>query len=110
MSEIDRLADELGEILAKGDLKANQIRNFYGPIAKVRSQHDPVERERALRIHRSRVAYLVARAQGKAKDLWDVFGTLLRDAKGDQIDGVCALAEATVAYHKFHSSKRETSR
>ena len=75
-TRIDEVAVRLAKRLV-GGLNRSQIRNFYGPIAIVRTKNDPEERKKALRMHRSRLAYLVARAGGSAEQLWSVFGELL---------------------------------
>lgn len=111
--KIDAIAERLGEHLAKG-MTPSQIRNFYGPIAILRTKPDPEEQKRALRMHRSRLAYLVARARGSANELWDIFADLLKTAESKkQIDAVCDLAEAVVAYHRYYDKKaggRESDR
>jgi CRISPR type III-A-associated protein Csm2 len=66
-------------------------------------------------MHRARLAYLAARAQGHAKSLWEVFGELLKKAKESsttpkQVDSVCDFAEAVVAYHKFFEESRKQQR
>jgi CRISPR type III-A-associated protein Csm2 len=103
-TRIDEVAERLAMRLVQG-LNRSQIRNFYGPIAIVRTKNDPEERKKALRMHRSRLAYLVARAGGSAGELWSVFGELLKRAEGPQIDNVCDLAEAVVAYHRYYGSE-----
>ncbi len=100
-TKIDEVAERLAMRLVRG-LNRSQIRNFYGPIAIVRTKNDAEERKKALRMHRSRLAYLVARAGGSAEELWSVFGELLKRAEGTQIDAVCDLAEAVVAYHRYY--------
>ena len=106
-TRIDEVAERLAMRLVRG-LNRSQIRNFYGPIAIIRTKNDPEERKKALRVHRSRLAYLVARAGGSAEDLWSIFGELLKRAEGPQIDAVCDLAEAVVAYHRYYG--REENR
>ena len=106
VTRIDEVAERLAKRLVRG-LNRSQIRNFYGPIAIVRTKNDLEERKKALRMHRSRLAYLVARAGGSAEELWSVFGELLKRADGPQIDFVCDLAEAVVAYHRYHDEKEK---
>ena len=89
-----------------GGINRTQLRNFYGPIASLRVKSDPEEQKRALRMHRSRLAYLVARAGGSANELWDLFGNLLKTSEGKQIEAVCDLAEAVVAYHRYYDARR----
>ena len=107
-TRIDEVAEGLAKRLVGRRLNSSQLRNFYGPIAIVRAKNDPEERKKALRMHRSRLAYLVARAGGSAEQLWNIFGELLKRAEGPQIDAVCDLAEAVVAYHRYYG--REENR
>jgi CRISPR type III-A-associated protein Csm2 len=105
---IDELGEDLGRRLR--ELPPTQLRNFYGPIAKLRSQSGADERKKRARAHRWRVAYLVARADRKADPLWPVFGELLKRAETQEhIDSICDLAEAVVAYHKYFEKNREAS-
>ncbi|MGO9056345.1 MAG: type III-A CRISPR-associated protein Csm2 [Candidatus Binataceae bacterium] len=107
-TKIDEIAERLAARL-KGGINRSQIRNFYGPIAILRTKSDPEEQKRALRMHRSRLAYLVARAGGSANELWDLFGDLLKTAETrKQIDAVCDLAEAVVAYHRYYDQQTGT--
>ena len=108
-TKIDEIAERLANRLVPR-INRTQVRNFYGPIAIVRTRTDPEERKKALRMHRSRLAYLVARAGGSADELWNLFGKLLRTAEGPQIDAVCDLAEAVVAYHRYFDEKRGRGR
>jgi CRISPR type III-A-associated protein Csm2 len=109
-TKIDAIAERLAARI-RGGINRTQIRNFYGPIAILRIKSDPEEQKRALRMHRSRLAYLVARAGGSANELWDLFGDLLRTAEGrKQIDAVCDLAEAVVAYHRYYDQPSRTGR
>jgi CRISPR type III-A-associated protein Csm2 len=103
---IDELAEGLAMRLVKRKLNSSQIRNFYGPIANLRTKKDEW-RKKAFRMHRSRLAYLVARADGRADELWEVFGELLKRAEGPQIDAVCDLAEAVVAYHRYYDEQEK---
>jgi CRISPR type III-A-associated protein Csm2 len=104
-TRIDEVAERLAERLVQRKLNSTQIRNFYGPISVVRTMDNPEDRKKAFRMHRSRVAYLVARADGRADKLWDLFGQLLKTAEGRRIDAVCDLAEAVVAYHRYHEKR-----
>lgn len=100
--KIDARAEQIARSIR--DLAPSQIRNFYGPIVKARSESDPKRKRDALLMHRPRLAYLVARADGKADELWKWFGELLRRANdAAQIRSVCDFAEAIVAYHKRES-------
>lgn len=105
--KIDEFAERLGGDLHRVKFSSSQIRNFYGPLAKLRAERDDQVRRDALRVHRSRVAYLVARSKGTAALLWDWFEKLLKKASSkSEIEGVLAFAEAIVAYHKFASDNR----
>lgn len=109
-TKIDEIAERLASKLV-GGINRTQVRNFYGPIAILRTKSDPEDRKKALRMHRSRLAYLVARARGSADELWELFGDLLKSAEGDkQIDAVCDLAEAVVAYHRYFDEQKGGSR
>jgi CRISPR type III-A-associated protein Csm2 len=109
-AKIDELADRLAARLA-GAINRAQLRNFYGPIAILRAKSDPEEQRRALRMHRSRLAYLVARAGPGANELWEIFGELLKNAEGSkQISAVCDLAEALVAYHRYYEEQKSRGR
>jgi len=89
-SKIDSRADELGKQIVQDQLNPSQVRNFYGAVAKLRAEVDGKKRLRQLRMHRSRLAYLTARAKGSADALWAVFGPLLQEAGETQVDAVCA--------------------
>src|SRR5437660_10133201 len=65
-SKIDSRADELGKQIVQDQLNPSQVRNFYGAVAKLRAEVEGRKRLRQLRMHRSRLAYLTARAQGPA--------------------------------------------
>jgi CRISPR type III-A-associated protein Csm2 len=108
-TKIDEIADHVAARIV-GGINKTQIRNFYGPIAIIRTKSDPEEQKRALRMHRSRLAYLVARAGGSANELWELFSDLLKTAEGKQIEAVCDLAEAVVAYHRYYDARRGGSR
>lgn len=97
--KIDTRAEIIGGLIR--ELTSSQVRNFYGPIVKARSESDLKRKRDALLMHRPRLAYLVARADGKADELWKWFRELLRRANdAGQIRSVCDFAEAIVAYHK----------
>lgn len=96
---IDEVAERFGRELV---LHRTQLRNFYGPLVSLRALGED-KRRRELTKHRSRVAYLVVRAGQDAMPLWHLFEGLLRTAASkEQIDAVCDLAEALVAYNRFH--------
>ncbi len=109
-AKIDTRAEELAESIVRAGLATSQVRNFYGAIAKLRAEGELSKQLRQLAMHRSRLAYLTARADGKANALWDVFGPLLKDAKDDeQVNALCDFAEAVVAYHKYYEWQKKKS-
>lgn len=102
-SKIDTGAEQVAQAIVQKDLKTNQIRNFYGSIAKLQSDGDFAKQRRQLALLRARLAYLTARAKGAANDLWAVFDPLLKEAKSpEHVAAVCDFAEAIVAYHKYY--------
>lgn len=110
-AKIDSRAEELAQSMVNASLTTSQVRNFYGAIARIRAGEDLQKQRRELAMHRARLAYLTARAEGKAASLWDVFGPLLKElaSGGDaaQVGALCDFAEAVVAYHKYHESKNK---
>jgi CRISPR type III-A-associated protein Csm2 len=102
---IDQVAERFAKKLK--DLNRTQMRNFYTPFTRIRANRKEQERKNAIIQHRARTAYLVAREK-KAEPIWDLFGDLLNSAKDDdlQIDALCDLAEALIAYHRRESSER----
>jgi CRISPR type III-A-associated protein Csm2 len=99
-------------------LERTQIRNFYGPVVRLRSDLAGVASEplqlrhaRDLFMHSARLAYMAAR-NGKAKPLENCFTQLVRAAvKNNRIEdaklrAICDFAEAVVAYH-YSLSKQE---
>jgi CRISPR type III-A-associated protein Csm2 len=111
LSRIDELAETVAREAANNGLTASQLRNFYGPITKVRIDSNPTRQRAALKMHRSRLAYLVARSGGKADELWRWFGDLLRRANDPtEISGVCDFAEAIVAYHRYYDKTKGGTR
>ena len=109
-AKIDTRAEELAESIVRAGLATSQVRNFYGAIAKLRAESELSKQLRQLAMHRSRLAYLTARADGKANALWDVFGPLLKDAKDEkQVSALCDFAEAVVAYHKYYEWQKKKS-
>lgn len=105
-AKIDAGAEEVARELVRRGLGASQIRNFYGTIEKIRAAGDITKQVSQLKLNRARLAYLNARASGKAEPLWAVFEILLRRAtEGREVEAVCNFAEAIVAYHKYHDWK-----
>ncbi|GEM_PF-2131002 len=106
---IDEVAEQFAQSLR--DLNRSQMRNFYNPFTRIRAMRSQEERKKALIQHRARIAYLVARqgegSANRAKPIWDLFGDLIKKATDDsQIDALCDLAEALIAYHRRESSDR----
>ena len=107
--------DEVAERFAKGlkNLNRTQMRNFYTPFTRIRASRETAERKKAVIQHRARLAYLVAR-EPRAKPIWELFEGLLKsvgqeqsanqDKQSNQIDALCDLAEALIAYH-YRESK-----
>lgn len=110
-AKIDTRAEELAQSMVSASLTPSQVRNFYGAIARIRAEEDPDKQRRELAMHRSRLAYLTARAEGNANSLWEVFGPLLKELAGGgdpaQVSALCDFAEAVVAYHKYHEWKNK---
>src|SRR5579875_910192 len=107
---IDEVAEQFAQSLR--DLNRSQMRNFYNPFTRIRAMRSQEERKKALIRHRARIAYLVARqgegSANRAKPIWDLFGDLIKKATDDsQIDALCDLAEALIAYHRRESSRSE---
>lgn len=100
-AQIDISAEQLAKTIVDAELATNQVRNFYGSIAKLQSESDRQKQQRHMSMLRSRLAYLTARADGKADALWAVFDPLLKEAKPENVPGLCDFAEAIVAYHKY---------
>lgn len=113
---IDAGAEELAEALSRRGLSLSQIRNFYGSVAKIRDVADAAQQVDRIRMMRSRLAYLTARAnadpknRGCADDLWAVFGQLTREVQAAQVPAFCDFAEAVVAYHKYFDKSGQGDR
>ena len=110
-AKIDARAEELAQSMVSASLTTSQVRNFYGAIARIRAEENVEKQRREMAMHRSRLAYLTARADHAADSLWDVFGTLLKElvVNGDppKISALCDFAEAVVAYHKYFEWKNK---
>lgn len=94
----ERLAGELK------DLKSAQIRNFYGPVTKIRESHEaPEAKLNRLHLMRPRLAYMEARERN-ARPLRRDFERLIKEATAHDksLDGLFDFAEAVVGYHKQH--------
>jgi len=118
--EIDRNARDVAQRCA--DLSPTQIRNFYGPIVRLRSDVARIqtpqvraEHARALYMHSARLAYMAAR-DSRATSLHKCFEQMVRAAvKNNQADNgvvaaICDFAEALVAYHTQSSKNKESRR
>ena len=98
---IDARAEKLAAEIRS--LNRTQLRNFYGPLVKVRVELDAERQRNALRMLRPRLAYMVARDRN-AEGLWKWFAELLKRAsRPNQIGSVCDFAEAVIAYHRRES-------
>jgi CRISPR type III-A-associated protein Csm2 len=106
-AQIDADAEQVAQAIVQAGLATNQVRNFYGSIAKLQSEDDPAKRERHIKMLRSRLAYLTARADGKANELWRVFDPLLRESRNQHVASLCDFSEAIVAYHKYYEWQRK---
>ena len=118
---LDRLANDEGRKFAQS-IKVSQIRNLYSAVVKIRNEYQQTDRprrkeddDRILNVRRSLVFLKpkLAYAAGRNREVRP-FSELMSEA----IDGVLnshqfdqalrnffALAEALVAYHKFHGAK-----
>jgi len=84
------------------DLKSAQIRNFYGPITKIRESNEPPEAKLdRLHLMRPRLVYMKAR-EPKAGPIEREFSKLISKAEASDkaLRGLFDFAEALVAYHK----------
>jgi CRISPR type III-A-associated protein Csm2 len=98
--KIVRRAEELaGEIK---DLRRAQLRNFYGPVVALReSERSAKEQISRLHLMRARLAYMVARPDGKAASpLQKKFDSLVRAVTEEKLGALYDFAEAVVAYHR----------
>jgi CRISPR type III-A-associated protein Csm2 len=105
--DIDESARKIAEECK--DLSNTQMRNFFGPIVRLRSDlakpsPDRTRHARDLFMHCARVTYMAAR-DGKARPLERCFTPLVRAAvknnsvQDDALRAICDFAEALVAYH-----------
>jgi CRISPR type III-A-associated protein Csm2 len=107
--------DSTGQQIAREcrGLPRTQMRNFYGPIVRLRSDlaSNPSREPRpeyanALMMHRARLVYMAARPDGRhAEALARWFAELVITAvrnnrvEAGKVEAICDLAEAIVAYH-----------
>jgi CRISPR type III-A-associated protein Csm2 len=98
--KIVRRAEELARQLER--LARAQIRNFYGPVIKLReSERSPKEQISRLHLMRARLAYMVARPDGRAAGpLRSAFDALVRAVTEEELPFLYDFAEAVVAYHR----------
>jgi CRISPR type III-A-associated protein Csm2 len=105
--DIDESARKIAEECQ--GLSRTQMRNFFGPIVRLRSElakpsPDRARHARDLFMHSARVTYMAAR-DGKAWPLESCFTPLIRAAvknnsvPDDTLRAICDFAEALVAYH-----------
>lgn len=95
-------AKELADALH--DVERAQIRNFYGPMTRIReSSMEGNEKLNELHLMRPRLVYMAAR-QRKAEPLKAAFETLITKATSDNVAGIFLFAEAVVGYHRAHKS------
>lgn len=105
--DIDESARKIAEECR--ELPRSQMRNFFGPIVRLRSDlakpsPDRARYARDLFMHSARVVYMAAR-DGKARPLENCFTPLVRAAvrnntvQDDALRAICDFAEALVAYH-----------
>lgn len=94
-------AQELAKLLER--VKRAQIRNFYGPMTKIReSGGRPEEKLNRLHLMRPRLVYMKAR-ESNAGPLQERFEKLIRNAEPRDVEGIIAFAEAVVGYHREFS-------
>ena len=107
--EMDAAAHKIGE-QCKG-LPRTQMRNFYGPIVRLRNElasqpkADLSRRHaRDLMMHRARLVYMAARNQAAGplqKSFAQLVGGAISNNRVDKekVEAICDFAEAVVAYH-----------
>ena len=93
-----RLADELVQ------LKSAQIRNFYGPLTKIRESHEAAEAKlNRLHLMCPRLAYMEARERNAGPLRRDFESLIVKaEAQEKSLQGLFDFAEAVVGYHKQH--------
>ena len=94
-------ARRVAQALVANGLKNAQIRNFYGPLVRLRDSRvsDEVKRNR-LHLMRPRLAYMENRTDGAARPLAVVFERLIPAVtQPEHLEHLVEFAEAVVAYH-----------
>lgn len=82
------------------ELRSAQIRNFYGPITKIRESHESAgSKINRLHLMRPRLVYMAARERN-ALPLQHCFEKLIKAADEKKLNGLFDFAEAVVGYHK----------
>jgi CRISPR type III-A-associated protein Csm2 len=104
---IAREAERLANALNK-DVKGSQIRNFYGPMIRLRdSSPSPADALNGLFLMIPRLAYLEARSKrgnfNPARPLREDFEILIKKANQANLQHIFSFAEALVGYHKAFS-------
>ena len=85
-------------------LERAQIRNFYGPMIRLKESGDSDEKKlNDLHLMRARLVYMKAREK-KAEPLQEVFEKLIRMAAAGDVAHIFQFAEAVVGYHRLHKS------
>jgi CRISPR type III-A-associated protein Csm2 len=109
------------------DLPRAQMRNFYGPIVRLRnelasgrskdlgsgaSKDLAVRHARELMMHKVRLVYMKAR-NNDAEALQQSFADLIEKAisnnraERDKVEAICDFAEAVLAYHYSQAEERD---
>jgi CRISPR type III-A-associated protein Csm2 len=99
-----RVIEEQAERLARelDGLKRAQMRNFYGPLVRLReTQQAPEVQLNQLQLMRHRLAYMAAREPAAGR-LREAFTVLIERARPEsaQVKAIFTFAEAVVAYHR----------
>lgn len=107
--QLDATASKIAEQCK--ELPRTQMRNFYGPIVRLRNElaGEPTadlsrRHARDLTMHRARLVYMAARnvaARPLQKSFAELVGEAIRDnrAEKEKVRAICDFAEAVVAYH-----------
>ncbi len=112
--KLDEVAKEQAELFVKKRLRTSQIRNIYSTIVRIRNDYQRegkrFEKVRtSLVMLRPKLAYAAGRNSEVRpfRDLLDgAIEAVLGSSKPERaLENFFALAEAVVAYHKFHGGK-----
>ena len=112
---LDRIAFEQAELFVnKFDIRASQVRNVYSAITKIRNDYrssgGSFEEVRAsLVMLRPKLAYVAGRHK-QVRPFRDLFDEAIEAVLGSKdtskaLGNFFALAEAVVAYHRFHGGR-----